>query len=309
MSVHSELSLPPDHLLVVMTVDIGGGQNGLIHIRKSDEPLALARSFIAEHQLDANTVIAPSPAGDVTVLSMLVDHIASTKAAAYERVMAALPSQDDVSFGSSDVLDFDDGSATESPAAHAPTAEAAPAAQPPPLPPTAPSDSLPFKREDEFSHGVASLTATPSRTDVFGDEDSVSGRAASSVVSASSSTRRLMGTDEERELQYMALKSQFIQAGKSVSGSGRKPAPSGRARPSIKPSAPPPASTRPPSPRKEPPLPRVASLKARTVSPPPALSVSNRPKRTPTAAETPLFNRLYHVRSLRSPCVVVCGYV
>lgn len=230
-----------------------------------DDPLSLAKEFIVKHQLDADAVVSSTPAGSVTVLQMLVDHISTTKAAAYQRVLAALPRSDEISISSNDGIDVE----VEEAAARNVQQQSVAPPPPPPIAGRAPTVPPPLDH---------------------GDDESVSGRARS-VVSNSSSTRRLMGTDEERELQYMALKSQFVHPGKSVAGSSQKPGPRARASSSVGGGSP-----RVASPRKESPLPRVATLKARNASPPPAIAVPTRQKRTPTAAETPLFNRLYGVR-------------
>ena len=70
----SELRDPNDVLLVVMSVDLGGGESGDIHIYQKDEPKALALDFIARRRLDGETLI-PGEDGQVRLVDRLQEYI------------------------------------------------------------------------------------------------------------------------------------------------------------------------------------------------------------------------------------------
>lgn len=100
MSVEGDGLLPPEQLLVIMTVDIGNGEFGEIQVRQGDSPRALGEAFVAANGLDPSAVIAEGATGPITLLHTLVEHIRMNKRAAYERVLAALPASDvEVSVG------------------------------------------------------------------------------------------------------------------------------------------------------------------------------------------------------------------
>lgn len=296
-----------DQLLVIMTVDIGNGKSCAIHVRQGDDPVELANRFVEEQELDPNAVIAEVDGAPVVLLSMLIDHIRHNKQAAYERVCAS------IQHGHSTLGVGDDGDLSgadfESDSDHvaapsfdeeysatgsdhvvdvveeAPAPRFAAGAMPPPLP--FPAGFAPAPAP---SHAHASDDGDSEK-----DDNSLSGHAAS-VMSNTSSMRRLMGTEEEREVQYMALKSQFAGTGKSARRSrGAAPPSTGRRSPQRGGPEPVPAR-RPRGSTTDIPLPRVATLKTRQSSPdPPAPPPKPRKARPLTADEEAVFARLHQV--------------
>jgi hypothetical protein len=160
----------------------------------------------------------------------------------------------------------------------------APPATAPSVPPH-PDDGLhPWAHSDA---GVPSGAATAHGSE--SDSDGGGGRGGGSSA-ASLSSRRIAGTEHEREQQYEALRQQHSQRGKTVARRGGPGSDGGRGTPS--------SMGRRGGRRarrrggKMSPLPRVATLRS---SPEPALEPPAR-MRTPTADEAEIFNRLYEVR-------------
>lgn len=191
-------AIPPDQLLVIMTVDIGGGRMSEIKIHAADDPTELAASFVEAHGLDPSAVIGEGPDGPVTLLPMLIDHIQHNKHAAYERVVAAFAAGED-SEGSGLDLDlvFDDESEVDLPLPefHLP--------------------SGPVATETPAKPPVATRSRPPEPPKAADGDDS-SGHGVSVSSSRASSSRRLMSTEEEREVMYNTLRQQFAGTGKSV---------------------------------------------------------------------------------------------
>lgn len=67
-------SNPNDVLLVVMSVDLGGGESGDIHIYQLDDPHDLALEFIRKRGLDGETLI-PGEDGQVRLIDRLEQYI------------------------------------------------------------------------------------------------------------------------------------------------------------------------------------------------------------------------------------------
>jgi hypothetical protein len=302
--------IPDDALLVIMTVDIGNGKSCEIQIHQGDDPEELAEKFVEEQGLEADVVIGESESGAITLLPMLVDHIRHNKQAAYDRVCASLLQSPDFGDEDSGVNTSGDGAEantdtelesallpdnTESHVPHmfASAASAAPAARVPPPPPIV-ANGAPAALPASRTPAAPAQSAFDEDVDI--DDSSVSGRARS-VGSTASSTRRLIGTEEEREVQYNALKSQFAHSGKSLFGSSRKPSGSIAGSPKRRSDDARTAASR--SVKGSPPLPRVATLKPRLSPPPPAApleaSSKRRKPRPLTAVEIETYNRLYKV--------------
>ena len=113
-----DVVIPPDQLLVLMTVDIGASSadeiryavpcpasctrlrpffSPVLHsvvcahsIHEGDDPEDLAREFVARNGLDPDNVIGEGPYGPVTLLPTLIDHVRENKETAHQRMVKAM---------------------------------------------------------------------------------------------------------------------------------------------------------------------------------------------------------------------------
>jgi hypothetical protein len=74
LAVEMSATNPNDVLLVVMSVDLGGGESGDIHIYQLDDPHDLAVEFIRKRGLDGETLI-PGEDGQVRLIDRLQQYI------------------------------------------------------------------------------------------------------------------------------------------------------------------------------------------------------------------------------------------